>query len=254
MWIFSRSSRRARHLRRHPIAPAAWRAVLDAAPVLWPLSEGERARLHDLTVLFLREKNIEACGGLALDDAMRRTIAAQACLLVLELGIDALAGVDHVLVYPSGFRTRMHHEDEHGIVSLDGEDMLGEAWSDGPVILNWEDVEDVAEGEPFNLVLHEFAHKLDMLDGWEDGVPPLHRGMDGEAWRADFAAAREDLARLERAGVETEIDPYAAEDEAEGFAVFTETFFCAPELLRDGYPRVYAHLREFFRQDPAARG
>lgn len=227
--------------------------MVDAAPVLWTLSDDELGRLHDLAVVFLHEKELEACGGVELDEFRRRTIAAQACLLVLELGIDALGSVDTVLVYPAGFRTRMHREDHLGVVREGGDDLLGEAWGGGPVILNWEDISDVEEGEPFNLVLHEFAHQLDMLDGWEDGVPPLHRGMDADAWRADFVAARDDLARKERRGIETEIDPYAAEDEAEGFAVFTETFFCAPDLLAEAYPAVYAHLREFFRQDPLAR-
>jgi Mlc titration factor MtfA (ptsG expression regulator) len=253
LWFLSRQARRSRLVRRRPIPAVEWSAVLDAAPVLWPLTEDERRRLHDLVVVFLAEHQFEGCGGVVLDDRLRRLIAAQACLLVLELGVDALRNVGSVLVYPRGYRTRRHHEDEFGIVSEGDDELLGEAWNDGPVILNVEDVLDVAEGEPFNLVLHEFAHKLDMLDGEEDGVPPLHPGLDVEAWRADFAAAREDLARRERRGEEPPIDPYAAEDEAEGFAVLTETFFCAPWLLEAEYPRVYAQLRAFYRQDPLAR-
>ncbi|MCC6782106.1 MAG: zinc-dependent peptidase [Planctomycetes bacterium] len=252
-WIFGREARRRRLLRRRAIPAAEWSAVLDAAPVLWPLSADERRRLHDLVVVFLAEREFEGCGGVVLDDRLRRLIAAQACLLVLELDLDAFRNVGSVLVYPRGYRTRRHHEDEFGIVSEGDDELLGEAWNDGPVILNVEDVLDVAEGEPFNLVLHEFAHKLDMLDGDEDGVPPLPRGLDADTWRRDFAAAREDLARRERRGEEPPIDPYAAEDEAEGFAVLTETFFCAPWLLEAEYPRVYAQLRAFYRQDPLAR-
>ncbi len=253
MWFFSRQARRRRLVRRRPIPAAEWATVLDAAPVLWPLSPAERTRLHDLAVVFLNERTYEGCGGLVLDESLRRVIAAQACLLVLELDIDAFRDVTSVLVYPSGYRTRRHHEDDFGIVSEDDDEMLGEAWADGPVILNEEDVRDVVDGDPFNLVLHEFAHKLDMLSGGEDGVPPLHPGMDAAAWRRDFAHARRDLADRDERGEEPAIDPYAAEDEAEGFAVFTESFFCAPGLVADEYPRVYAHLRDFYRQDPLAR-
>lgn len=253
MWFLSRQARRRRLVRRRAIPPAEWDDVIAATPVLWSLSAAERARLHDLAVVFLHEHHFEGCGGVVLDDSLQRAIAAQACLLVLGLDVDAFRNVTAVLVYPRGYRTRRHHEDEFGVVSEGDDELLGEAWNDGPVVLNVEDVRDVVEGEPFNLVLHEFAHKLDMLDGDENGVPPLHRGMDAAAWRRDFDAARKDLARREKRGQETAIDPYAAEDEAEGFAVFTETFFCAPWLLEEEYPRVYGHLREFFRQDPLAR-
>ena len=253
MWFWSRKARRRRLVRRHPIPAAAWREVVEGSPVLCPLGTDERRRLHDLTVVFLHEHTIEGCGGVVLADPLRRRVAAEACLLVLELGIDALRGVTSLLVYPSGYRTRRHHEDESGVITEGEEEMLGEAWADGPVILNVADVLDVEDGEPFNLVLHEFAHKLDMLSGLEDGVPPLHEGMDRQAWLRDLLAAREDLAAREERGEDPAIDPYAAEDEAEGFAVFTETFFCAPDLLAADYPAVYAHLRAFYRQDPLAR-
>ena len=253
MWFLNRAARRRRLVRRSPIPADAWREVVEGSPVLRSLSADERRRLHDLTVVFLHEHTIEGCGGVELEDPLRRRIAAEACLLVLELGIDALRGVTSLLIYPSGYRTRRHHEDESGVVSEVDEEMLGEAWSDGPVILNVADVLDVEAGEPFNLVLHEFAHKLDMLSGLEDGVPPLHEGMDRQTWMGDLLTAREDLAAREERGEDPAIDPYAAEDEAEGFAVFTETFFCAPELLAAEYPAVYAHLRAFYRQDPLAR-
>ncbi|MFO1054835.1 MAG: M90 family metallopeptidase [Planctomycetota bacterium] len=253
MWFLGRKARRRRLLRKHAIPAAVWREIVDTTPVLAPLCDEERARLHDLCAVFLGEHPFEACGGVLLDDDLRRRIAAQACLLVLGLDLDAFRGVTSVLVYPAGYRTRRHHEDESGVVSEGEEEMLGEAWTDGPVVLNLQDVLDVDEGEPFNLVLHEFAHKIDMLDGAEDGMPPLHRGMDREAWLRDMQAARDDLAASDERGEDPDIDPYAAEDEAEGFAVFTETFFTAPWLLAEDYPRVYEHLRAFWRQDPLAR-
>jgi hypothetical protein len=222
------------------------------------LSADERARLHDLVVVFLHEKTIEGCGGLSVTELMRRQIAAQACLLVLELGIDAYSHFDTVLVYPREFRTRHSFEDEHGLVHVDDGTMLGEAWPGGPVILSWEDARPLDDVDPldddgFNLVAHEFAHKLDMLTGAEDGVPPLHSGIDASAWRRDFDAAMDDLdARCAR-GDEPAIDPYAAESEAECFAVFSEVFFQAPDLLLSEYPAVYGHLKAFYRQDPIAR-
>ncbi len=254
MFWFGKAARRRRLIRRHPLDAESWRSTLDAVPMLAVLDADERARLHDLAVVFLHETEIEGCRGLAVDDAMRLTIAAQACLPILELGHDAYANVSTILLYPEGFRTRHHHEDHLGIVTEGGEDLLGEAWSDGPVVLNWEDVRRHGdEADPFNLVVHEFAHQIDMLDGYEDGVPPLGPGLDRGAWERDFRAAREDLVRRERRGEDTFVDPYAGEDEAEGFAVFTETFFCSPRGLIGEYPEVYAHLRAFFRQDPAAR-
>jgi Mlc titration factor MtfA (ptsG expression regulator) len=240
-------------LRRSPIDPAVWTTLLGEIPVLHGLDADEARQLHDATVVLTQEIDWVGCGGFTVGDTERVTMAAQAALLTLGLGVDALSSVGTVLVYPAGFRTRAHREDELGVVHEGGEDLLGEAWYDGPVVLNWEDVADVAPGEPFNLVLHECAHKLDMLDGYEDGIPPLHRGMDRDAWARDFAAARRELARLEADGHEPAIDPYAAEDEAEGFAVFTETFFTAPDLLQVAFPRVYDHLKAFYRQDPVRR-
>lgn len=253
MWGLGRASRRARWLRRHPFPAADWQATVASTPVLHDLSSDELRRLHDLSVVFLREREVSGCAGFVVDEALRRSIAAQACLLVLELDLDAFAQVRSVLVYPSGFRARRSDEDELGIVTEEYEELLGESWHRGPVVLNHDDLLDVAEDEAFNLVIHEFAHQLDLLDDEPDGVPPLHADMDADAWRRDFAAAREALAALDAQGVETAIDPYAATDAAEGFAVFSETFFAAPALLHAELPAIYAQLRAFYRQDPLAR-
>ena len=254
MWGLDRASRRARWLRRNPIATADWQATIAAAPVLHHLSSDELRRLHDLSVLFLRDREITGCAGFVVDDTLRRFIAAQACLLVLELDLDAFAAVRSVLVYPSGFRARRSDEDELGIVTEEYEDLLGESWHRGPVVLNHDDLLDVSEDDAFNLVIHEFAHQLDMLDDEPDGVPPLHPDMDADAWRRDFAAAREAIAALDAQGVDSAIDPYAATDAAESFAVFSETFFATPALLHAELPAIYAQLRAFYRQDPLARG
>ena len=129
----------------------------------------------------------------------------------------------------------------------------GQAWLNGPVILSWADVENAGDADGMNVVIHEFAHKLDMLNGDANGFPPLHRGMSREAWSTAFTAAYEDLCRRVDAGEDTEVDPYATESPAEFFAVISESFFEIPDLLRTVYPDVYAQLALFYRQDPAGR-
>ena len=252
---FSRAWRRRRLLRRTDLDSVRWNDICSGVPLLHGLSEDESRRLRDLFVLFTHEKRVEGCGGMQLTERVRTLIAVQACLIVLELGIDAYCGFDTVLVYPREFRTRFSFEDEVGLVHEEDSSALGEAWPSGPVVLSWEDLQpcddDVEDG--FNLVVHEFAHKLDMLSGDEDGVPPLHSGMDAELWRRTFDEAIADIERTCGRGGEPAVDPYAAESNAECFAVFSETFFQVPLLLRDAYPAAYDQLRAFYLQDPAAR-
>lgn len=131
--------------------------------------------------------------------------------------------------------------------------MTGESWLAGPVVLSWADAEMRGDEHGYNVVIHEFAHKLDMLNGEANGFPPLHAGMDRGAWSRDFSAAYEDCrARLER-GEPARIDPYAAESPAEFFAVLSEVFFEIPDAVLAEYPGVYRQLAAFYRQDPAAR-
>ena len=126
--------------------------------------------------------------------------------------------------------------------------VAGEAWEGGPVLLSWFDRPEAADG--MNVVIHEFAHKLDMLNGPPDGLPPLHEGMKRQAWIDAFEPAYADFCARVDDGEETWIDPYAAEHPAEFFAVTSEVFFEAPDLLRHEYPAVYEQLRQFYRQDP----
>ena len=133
-----------------------------------------------------------------------------------------------------------------------GDEVLsGEAWEQGPVILAWKEIEASGRCEGFNVVVHEFAHKLDMLSGAVDGIPALHRNIQEKDWLEVFQAAYDDLcARLDR-GEKPWLDPYAAEEPGEFFAVCSELFFDVPEALRANYPEVYAQLSAFFRRDPA---
>lgn len=248
-----KSWRRRRILARHSIPDDVWRATLAAVPALARLPADARERLRALALLFLHEKSFEAARGLELDEAKCVRIAALACWPILELGLDAYRGFASVVVHPAEFVVRdREYEDEDGVVHTGDDVLAGETLEQGPVVLAWADVEASGRGEGYNVVAHECAHKLDMLSGEADGVPPLHADMRTPEWVAVFAAAYEDLeAQLER-GEEPWLDPYAAQDPAEFFAVCTEMFFDVPRDLRAEYPDVYAQLKRFFRQDPAA--
>lgn len=222
------------------------------------LPPADQKRLRDLVQVFIAEKHWEGCGGLVLRDEMKVTIAAQACLLVLELPHRLYENVDSILVYPS---TVLRPAPRDGVfvradtLIAEGPSVLwGEAHHRGPVVLAWDRV--LRDGrtpcDGHNLVYHEFAHKLDMLDGHADGTPPLVSKDERRRWRDVFEA--EFLALRERAdrGEQTFIDEYAAVDEAEFFAVVTEHFFDQPAELREAHPALYETLRSFYRQDPVA--
>lgn len=248
-WL--RSWRRARLLARAAIDEALLASVLDGYPFTRVLSASERARLRDWIVLFLHEKAISGAGGLEVRDEMRMAIAAQACMLILNLDLDFYRGWSEVIVYPDEFVVEYDYVDEDGVEHRVREPMSGESWIAGPVILSWADAE--TPGGGYNVVLHEFAHKIDMLNGDANGFPPLHADMDRERWTAAFSAAYGDFCgRVERRE-DTGIDPYGAESPGEFFAVLSEAFFETPEVVHARYPEVYRQLVAFYRQDPAAR-
>ncbi|HVY63965.1 MAG TPA: M90 family metallopeptidase [Gammaproteobacteria bacterium] len=245
--------RRRRVLARHSIPDELWSATVADIPAIRRLGAEDRRRLRDLVLLFLHEKHFEPVQGLVLDDARRLRIAALACLPILALGLDAYSGFHSIVVHPDEFLVRDRtYEDEDGVVHV-GDDLLsGEAFEQGPVVLAWSEIEASGRGEGYNVVVHELAHKLDMLTGEANGVPPLHADMRMPEWVAAFDAAYDDLCEQLERGVEPWIDPYAVEDAAEFFAVCAELFFDMPKELRDEYPDVYLQLAKFFRQDPAA--
>ena len=248
-----KSWNRNRILRRNALPEAAWRTVVSALPLLRGLADEELARLRELVVLFLHEKEVVAAGGYAMGEAVRLKIAAQACLPILNLGLDYYAGWVSVIVYPDAFVPEHEYTDEAGVVHLVRDPMIGESWERGPVVLSGADVERSGEHDGVNVVIHEFVHKLDMLNGAPDGFPPLHRGMDSAAWSRAFSGAFDDFSVKVKSGEETVIDPYAAESPAEFFAVMSEVFFEVPHTLRREYPEVYRQMAAFFRQDPAGR-
>jgi Mlc titration factor MtfA (ptsG expression regulator) len=244
--------RRSRILRKHSIDDGLWQDALGRYRFLQGLSEDEIQRLRERVVVFLHDKSIHGAGDLELDDAMRLALAVQACILTLNLPDDWYDGWVEIIVYPDEFVPDVEWQDEFGVVHTGKEIRAGEAWLNGPVVLSWADIgEDFADG--INVVIHEFAHKLDMLNGSVDGFPPLHADMQRQAWSDAFMRAFNDFRRRVERGEETCIDPYAAESPGEFFAVLSEVFFERPEFVGDDYPDVYAQLARFYRQDPYAR-
>ncbi len=232
------------------IPDALWQETLARLPFLGWLSADGRQRLRALTTRFLDEKEFTATGGLELDDRMRLSIAVQGCLPILNLGLDWYAGWVGIVVYPAEFVIPRSIIDEDGVVHEYDEVASGEAWGGGPLLVSWQDVEMAGAG--YNVVIHEFVHKLDMLNGEADGLPPLHPGMLPADWEAALSAAYDDFCERVDAGEDTTLDPYAAESPGEFFAVLAEAFFETPQMLHDEYPAVYAQLAAFFRLDPLA--
>jgi len=245
----------ARRLRKTRIPELRWQNVVSQVSVLRNLTHVEQHRLRELTSRFLHKKSFSGAGGLELDDTIQVLIAAQACLLVLELGLDYFDGWHEIIVYPDTFIVRRETFDTAGLVHEARQALGGEAWSRGPVILSWADARPGVHphGEGSNVILHEFAHKLDMLNGAANGMPPLHKDMPRETWTQVFQQAYDELGRRLASGYPGMIDPYAAESPAEFFSVTTEAFFENPHRLQRVYPEVYAQLQLFYRQDPITR-
>lgn len=252
MWSW-KQWRRQRILAKSAIPIEQWRRAEKALSALEGLNAEETQRLRELAVLFLHEKSVEPVQGAQLDQAMRLRLALQACLPILNLGIDWYAGWVSVIVYPAEFIAEHEAMDEAGVVHRIREPRSGESWLHGPVILSLSDIKDRAQWDGHSVVIHEFAHKLDMLNGDANGLPPLHPGMSLQAWSEAFTRAYEDFCQRTDRNEETFIDPYASESPGEFFAVVSEVFFEAPEELLDAYPAVYAQLKQFYRQDPHAR-
>ncbi len=251
MFGFFRTWRRKRALRRFALDEALWRRVTGSLPFLRGLTAAEEQRLKDCAVLFLDEKEMHGARGFVLTDAVRLSIAVQACLPILNLGVDAYQGWVGIVIYPGEFKVRREEMDASGVVHEFDDALSGEAWPGGPVILSWQDVALGAAG--YNVVIHEFAHKLHMLLGDMDDFPSAHADMDREQWLAAWDAAYAVFCGQVDRGVHTVIDPYASENPAEFFAVLSEAFFTQPQTVRSTYPELYRQLTLFYRQDPAAR-
>ena len=251
MLEFLKTWRRKRVLRNDGLDETLWQHVTGSLPFLQGLTDAEGQRLKDCAVLFLDEKQMHGARGFVLTDAVRLSIAVQACLPILNLGLDAYQGWVGIVIYPGEFKVRREEMDASGVVHEYDDELSGEAWPGGPVILSWQDVELGAAG--YNVVIHEFAHKLHMSRGDMDDFPPPHVHMDRERWLAAWDAAYDEFCAEVDRGIDTLIDPYASEQPAEFFAVLSEAFFTLPQAVRSIYPELYAQLALFYKQDPATR-
>ena len=257
MFHWLRDHNRAK-LRERPFPPG-WEAYIQANVAHYRvLDDAERTELRAMMQVFLEEKQWEGCGGLELSDEIRVTIAAQACLLQLGLPHDYYRNVESILVYPS---TVVTPEPQTGVFEqISGpvdvfEPILGQAFAGGPVILVWDAVLHGARHpeQGHNVVYHEFAHKLDMLDGAADGTPPFVDRARFDEWVAVCSGEFQRLRSLAGKGHATFLDSYGATNEAEFFAVATEEFFDRPLALQRHAPDLYRVLNSYYCQDPAER-
>jgi hypothetical protein len=276
-WLFSRAAA-ADVDRSDWIADTAWQALVADEDCLARLDDDAFRRLRRLCGDFVAAKAINGAGGLVVTDAMIGRIATQACLPILELGLGAYPSFEEIVVYPADFVVDREIVDDDGVVHAWSEPVAGESWEDGPVVLAWDaTVRTAKDHRPspfaFNVVIHEFAHKLDMTNGAVDGMPAfsrtLHRGLDPATWLDVLHASFDDFtvkldaversiprhvdpdsARADRFYAALPIDAYAATDEGEFFSVSSEAFFVTPQSLKKAYPDWYALLVRYYRQDP----
>jgi len=236
--------------------PAEWLGILqERVPYYRLLSADEQNELQKLIRVFLAEKNFEGCAGLEITDEIRVTIAAQACILLLNREHDYYAGLRSILVYPSSYLAPAEFVDDAGVVHEGDEGRLGEAWYRGAIVLSWDEVRrdaiDFRDGR--NVTIHEFAHQLDQQDGSFDGAPLLEERSHYRSWARVLMKEYKALGEAADRGQPTLIDQYGATNPAEFFAVVTEAFFEEPRALREEHPELYEELKKFFRQDPVAR-
>lgn len=234
-----------------PVADPLWRRGLTGCPLARRLAPERQQQLRRLTAVFLARKRFHALAGAVLDDYWRLLIAMQACLPALQQGVGSLRGWRDVLIYPGEFKVRRsHHDDRTGVVSEHDDVLIGEAWEHGPLVLSLADVQlDLEQPwDGYNVVVHEMAHKLDMLDGPPDGVPPLV-DISRRRWIEQFQRAYE---RLLNAPQDSPIDHYASESPSEYFAVVSELHYSHPALLHEVEPQIAELLRAYYGDSPAA--
>ncbi|HEY9237830.1 MAG TPA: M90 family metallopeptidase [Burkholderiaceae bacterium] len=246
--------RKTRTLERRAIPDALWALTLARFHFLTWRDPADVEALREMSTLFLADKEFTGAHGLEVDDEMAVAIAAQACLPVLKLGLHWLDGFKGIVVHADAVLAQREHVDDDGVVHEYEEELTGEAMQGGPVMLAWQDVREAGASadDGYNVVVHEFAHVLDMRDGEADGIPPLSDRARRDAWIDVLDAEFDAFCARVDAGDDTVLDPYAAEAPEEFFAVASEVFFVAPHDLRHEHPRFYELLRDFFGQDPAA--
>ena len=243
-----------RILRKHAIPNQLWIETTASLPLINVLNLNEKERIRELATLFIYEKSFSGAHDFVVTGEMQVVIAAQACLEIMHLGLSAFDGWKEIIIYPGAFRVTRNTHDEMGLVTTQDNVLSGEAWGLGPVILSWDNVaqDSFHSHTGHNVVIHEFAHKLDMLNGRANGMPPLHPDMHIEEWTHSLSQAYIKLTqRVEHH--HAKINAYAITNPAEFFAVICEYYFTAPDILLNRYPEVYHQLKRYFRQDPIER-
>jgi hypothetical protein len=233
--------------------PAEWRSIIRRnVPTYRYLPTDLQQQLQRLVKQFIHQKDFTGCNGLSITDEIRVTIAASACLLLLNRKTDVFGGLRYILVYPSAFSVPRESEDEGGLRHAYPAHLLGESWQSGKVILSWEDVlkgnQDRHDG--MNLVLHEFAHQLDSEAGAVNGAPVLANKKRYQRWTDVFQREFEALQAAALQGDDTLLDYYGATNPAEFFAVVTEVFFEQPQAMHQRHPDLFNELKGYYRVDP----
>ena len=233
--------------------PTAWRAVLRRrVPYFWRLPADLQLQLKQHIQVFLAEKPFIGCAGMTVTDEVRVTIAAQACLLLLNRPDHNFPNLRQILVYPGAFAVNRVHAAGGGVLQEQRQALSGESWSQGQVVLSWADSRDGAAtpDDGHNVVLHEFAHQLDQETGPANGAPRLGSARRYARWSRVFEAEFHRLRQQSAQGVATLLNPYGATDPAEFFAVATEVFYEQPAALAADAPALYQELCGFYRVNP----
>jgi len=242
-----------RIIKRSVITQAEWDNAFVSLPLLFGYTAAEKQSLRELAILFLHRKVFEGAGGFVVNQTITLVIALQACIPILKLGLDGYDGWVSVIVYPAGFAPRRVIMDEFGVQHSVQSNLSGEAWQRGPVVLSWNDTERAGVIDGNNLVIHEFAHKLDMQTGDANCFPPLHANMNSAEWFEVFSEGFKDFKDKCNRGERIGISCYAATSPAEFFAVLSEVFFERPDIIWQYYADVYQQLRLYYLQDPLTR-
>ena len=254
-WQALRQGHERRALERRAIGDDLWRQTVANLSFLDQRPARDLDRLRRMASLFLDRKEFSGAGGFVVDDATAVSVAVQACLPVLELGIEQYDSFVGIVMHADAVVAEREVTDEHGVVHRYDEVLAGEAMEGGPLMLSWADVHGSDDRETssaaYNVVIHEFAHVLDMRDGVPDGVPLLPTADDRQAWLAVLTPEYDRFCERVVCGYDTVLDAYAAESPDEFFAVASEAFFVTPRELREEQPALYRLLASFYRQDPA---